>query len=82
MGHPEIIQLLLADKRAAKVLNAQGPNNGYTPLHDAIWHGNTKAARVLIKGGAKLDLSTYEQDTPLALAKRYQYSEIVKFIEH
>ena len=82
MGRPEVIELLLADKRAATVLNAQGPNNGYTPLHDAIWHGNIKAARALIKGGAKLNLTTYEQDTPLELAKRYEYFEIIKFLEN
>ncbi|ALO42680.1 ankyrin repeat domain-containing protein [Pseudoalteromonas phenolica] len=81
MGHPKVVELLLADKLAPLVLNAQGPNNGYTPLHDAIWHGNTEAAKVFLKGGAKQNLITYEKDTPLQLAERYQYDEIIKLIK-
>ncbi|MGB0834372.1 MAG: ankyrin repeat domain-containing protein [Psychrobium sp.] len=77
MGHPEIVSLLLAAPKADQVINAQGPNNGYTPLHDAIWHGNTEAAKHLIDAGARTDLSTYEQDTPQQLAKRYNYLTIL-----
>lgn len=81
MGYPAIVKLLVEDKNGYKVLNAQGPNNGYTPLHDAIWHGNTKAAKAYIEGGASLSLTTYENDTPKALAERYQYQDIVTLIE-
>lgn len=80
MGHPEIVKLLVNDAMAAQVLDAQGPNNGYTPLHDAIWHGNTDAAEIFIENGALLHLKTYEGDTPLALAKRYQYKGIVELL--
>ncbi|BBM87264.1 ankyrin repeat domain-containing protein [Candidatus Uabimicrobium amorphum] len=81
MGHPEVLKLLVKDKNAHKVIDDQGPNNGYTPLHDAIWHGHTAAAKVLIEAGARTDLKTYEGDTPLDLAKRYKYTEIVKLLE-
>ena len=81
MGHPEIVKLLLADKRADQVVNAQGPNNGYTPLHDAIWHGHTTAAKAFIEAGVELELRTYEQDTPEQLAQRYGYKEIVKLLQ-
>lgn len=80
MGHAEIVRLLLNDIRAPLVLNAQGPNNGYTPLHDAIWHGHTEAATVFIQGGAQLQLKTYENDTPLDLAERYHYVPIIETI--
>lgn len=80
-GHPEILKLLVNAKGAKKVINDVGPNNGYTPLHDAIWHGNTEAAKVLIDAGARTDLKTYEGDTPLELARRYKYSEIVRYLE-
>ena len=81
MGNSEILELLVSSKYADEVLDAQGPNNGYTPLHDAIWHGHTKAAEVLIKVGARTDLKNYEGDTPLDLAKRYKYEDIVKLLE-
>ncbi|QBF83308.1 ankyrin repeat domain-containing protein [Shewanella maritima] len=81
MGHPDIVELLVKDKRAAQVLNAQGPNNGYTPLHDAIWHGNTEAAKAFIEAGALQDLTTYENDTPLELAERYQYQDIIELLK-
>lgn len=81
MGHAEIVKLLLADDKANEVLDAQGPNNGYTPLHDAIWHGNTDAADAFIQGGARTDLPTYEQDSPEQLATRYQYSDIVTLLK-
>lgn len=80
MGNAEIMKMLVAHKDAQKYINDQGLNNGYTPLHDAIWHGNTEAAKLLIDAGARLDLKTYEGDTPLDLAKRYNYQEIVRYI--
>jgi ankyrin repeat protein len=81
MGNPEVMQLLVAHPNAASYINDQGPNNGYTPLHDAIWHGNTSTAKILIDAGARLDLKTFEGDTPLDLAKRYGYKDIVALME-
>lgn len=78
MGHPEIVKMLVADKNASKVINARGPNNGYTPLHDAIWHGSVEAAQVFIDAGAATDLENFEQETPKQLAQRYGYQKIVK----
>lgn len=80
-GHSEILELLIKAKGAQKVINDMGPNNGYTPLHDAIWHGNTNAAKVLIDAGARTDLKNYEGDTPIELARRYQYLDIVRYLE-
>lgn len=82
MGHPEIVRMLLADNKAHLVIDAQGPNNGYTPLHDAIWHGHLDAAKELIVNGADLKLKNYEGDTPKALANRYGYSEIFKLLDN
>lgn len=81
MGNTEIMKMLVNHPNASQYINDQGLNNGYTPLHDAIWHGNTAAAKVLINAGARLNLKTYEGDTPLALAKRYGYTDIVALIE-
>lgn len=80
MGHSQVVKLLLNHDQAPLVINAQGPNNGYTPLHDAIWHGNQAAAKAFIDGGASLQLITYEKDSPIDLAKRYNYEEIIKVL--
>lgn len=80
-GHADVLEFLLRDPSSKKVLNAMGPNNGYTPLHDAVWHGNLEASRVLIQAGARQDLRNYEGDTPLDLAKRYGYREIAELLE-
>ena len=76
-GHAAVLEALTHDHKISEVLNAQGPFNGYTPLHDAIWHGHYEAAKVLINAGAKTDLLTYEGYTALELAQRYHYRKIV-----
>ena len=81
MGNAEVMALLVKNKDAQKYIDDQGLNNGYTPLHDAVWHGNTKAAKVLIEAGARLDLKNYEGDTPLDLAKRLQYHDIIDLLQ-
>ncbi|GAM72028.1 ankyrin 2,3/unc44 [Vibrio sp. JCM 19236] len=80
-GHPEIIELLSRFSGFKETLDAQGPNNGYTPLHDAIWHGHTQAAANLINAGARTDLRGFDGKTPLELAKEYQYTSIVEMLE-
>ena len=80
-GREEIIELLSHYPGFKETLDAQGPNNGYTPLHDAIWHGHTEAAAKLIALGARTDLTGYDGKTPLQLAQEYQYSSIVEMLE-
>ncbi|WP_047048926.1 ankyrin repeat domain-containing protein [Vibrio mexicanus] len=80
-GRPDVIRLLAHYSGFQETLNAQGPNNGYTPLHDAIWHGHVEAAKVLIDAGARTDLVGYDGKTPLMLAKEYRYQNIVDLLE-
>jgi len=42
--------------------------NGYTPIHDALWHGYTECAQMLIDSGARLDLKGHDGKTPLQVA--------------
>jgi ankyrin repeat protein len=76
-GNAEIIRILANAPGFHAVLDAQGPNNGYTPLHDAVWHGHVEAAEVLIKAGARKDLRGFDGKTPLELAKEYKYQNII-----
>jgi uncharacterized protein len=50
-------------------LDFQGATNGYTPLHDALWHGYEDCARVLVEAGARLDLRGHDGKPPLRLAE-------------
>ncbi|MGJ5641390.1 ankyrin repeat domain-containing protein [Formosa sp. S-31] len=78
-GHAQNIKMLID---AGAELDAQGPYNGYTALHDAVWHGHYEAAKILLENGARWDLKGLDGNTPLDLAKKYNYFEIQKLLEN
>ena len=49
-------------------LDIQGAINGYTPLHDALWHGFVECAEILVNAGASLTLRGHDGKTPLDVA--------------
>lgn len=49
-------------------LDFQGATNGYTPLHDALWHGWEECAAILVEAGARTDLTGHDGKTPYDLA--------------
>jgi ankyrin repeat protein len=79
MGHADVARALVADPRLE--LDAQGPFNGYTALHDAIWHGHVETAQVYIAAGARLDLRALDGRTPLDMARDYGYPDIVDLLQ-
>ena len=81
-GRADMLTLLSQYPGFQDVLNAQGPNNGYTPLHDAVWHGHLEAAKVLVEAGARLDLKGYDGNTPEQLARQNGYSMIAEYLEN
>jgi ankyrin repeat protein len=82
MGNPEIMKLIVSHKDFDKIKNAQGPTNGYTPLHDAIWHGHTQTAKILIEAGVDTSIKAWDGLTPLDLAKKHNFIEIVTLLEN
>ena len=62
-------------------INKQGPKNGYTALHDAIWENNIDTARVIVEAGADLTLQSHSGETPLDFAKSKHRRDIVAMIE-
>ncbi|EGR3970593.1 ankyrin repeat domain-containing protein [Vibrio cholerae] len=80
-GRADVIGLLSHYPGFTETLNAQGPNNGYTPLHDAVWHGHVEAAKALIEAGADTELRAFDGQAPLDLAKEYHYQEIIDLLE-
>lgn len=65
-GNPSILGMLMAHPDID--INVQGPINGYTPLHDALWHGFTECASMLLDAKARLDLRGHDGKTPLDVA--------------
>eukprot|EP01105_Mastigella_eilhardi_P022849 TRINITY_DN5696_c0_g1_i2.p2 TRINITY_DN5696_c0_g1~~TRINITY_DN5696_c0_g1_i2.p2 ORF type:complete len:662 (-),score=132.04 TRINITY_DN5696_c0_g1_i2:68-2053(-) len=77
-GNYEVCQIITNWPGAE--LNAQGPINGYTALHDSIWHGHHDAAAALIKGGVRTDLVAWDNLTPLQEAQKYGFDDIVQLL--
>lgn len=76
--HAEVVKLLV--ENAQVELGAQGAYNGYTALHDAIWHGSTETVKVLLNANVALHLQGHDGRTPLEMAITYGYSEIAELI--
>jgi ankyrin repeat protein len=65
-GHVDITRLLVAVPGID--LDVQGGTNGYTALHDAIWHGFETCTEILLAAGARVDLRGHDGKTPLDVA--------------
>ncbi|MBT2337513.1 ankyrin repeat domain-containing protein [Variovorax paradoxus] len=82
-GKADHIDLLTTSSEhgeSATELDAQGPYNGLTALHDAVWHGHVDAVASLVRAGARRDLKTHSGLTPLNLATLYEYGQIVEIL--
>lgn len=81
-GHAAVLSVLAARREAfAAIIDARGPFNGYTALHDAVWHGHLDAARVLMKAGADRTVRGHDGLTARDLAARNGYREIVESLD-
>ena len=78
-GHAEAARALVA--QGGLEMEAQGAYNGFTALHDAVWHGHTETARVFLDASARLDLRSQTGTTPLELAIEYGYHDIAAMIQ-
>ncbi len=82
-GHAGVIHELTAAGGAgspALDLDAQGAYNGFTALHDAVWHGHLPAARALVDAGARPDLPSHTGHTARELALLFGYGDIAEFL--
>jgi len=76
--NPEIIQLMLEKDYD---INAIGPRNGYTPLHDAVWANNDIALEILLKNGARTDIKGKDGFTAYEKAKKENKKVLVEIFE-
>lgn len=81
-GHAAILSLLAEAPGFEAVKDLQGPNNGYTPLHDAVWHGHGDAAAVLLAGRVNTNIRGYDGRTALDLAQTWHYDHIATLIQN
>lgn len=83
-GYTDIIRAMMQNTghagASAPEINAQGSYNGFTALHDAVWHGHLEAAQALVDAGARLDLTTHAGLTPRAMALLYGYNDLAEFL--
>lgn len=82
LGHDEIVRQLIAGKAPLDHVN----NLGWTALIESIVLGNggkrhTATLDALVKAGANLNIADRAGSTPLTLAKRRGYKEMVAILE-
>lgn len=72
---------VLANSKGTNI-DFQGLTNGYTPLHDALWHGFEECARILIEAGANLYLRGHDGKLPVDVAIETfgEAHELTKFV--
>jgi ankyrin repeat protein len=81
-GNAEIMKRIVAHPDFDAIKNSQGPTNGYTPLHDAIWHGHTECAKILLDAGVDTSLKAWDGMTPLDLARKLGYQDIIALFQN
>lgn len=81
-GHADVIDMIasIRSETVTPRVDAQGPYNGLTAIHDAVWHGHLNAVRSLIAAGARLDLESHAGLKPSQLALLYGYDEIASLL--
>ncbi|MGO4839985.1 ankyrin repeat domain-containing protein, partial [Rhizobiaceae sp. 2RAB30] len=81
MGHADVMRVLAAAPNFERIANAQGPFNGYTALHDAVWHGHGETVRILLDAGVGLEPRGHDGRTASDMARDYGYHEIVLMLD-
>ncbi|KAJ6242672.1 protein hos4 [Anaeramoeba flamelloides] len=74
MGRPDTLKLLLEDGRGE--IDAQGPENYYTCLHDSTWHGHYENTLIITNYTLNYDLVAQNHFVPIDEAHRFNYTDI------
>lgn len=77
LGYPAVMKVLI---EYGIDLNAQGPYNGYSALHDAVVQNNIEGVKLLVDASAQLNTRSKYGDTPLELAMKCRRREIVSIL--
>ena len=77
-GNPKIVQILINNGYDINFVN---PENGFTPLHYAVWISDIKMLEVLLENHARDDIKDKNGFTPLAKAKYEGKEDLVKILQ-
>lgn len=81
MGRAAVMDALCTHPRFGEIADIQGPFNGYTALHDAVWQGHGETVRILINAGVSLDLRGHDGQTASEMAARFGFEPIRAMLE-
>lgn len=75
-GHADALRALARHPDFADIVDQRGPYNGYTALHDAVWHNGMEASRVLLDVGADPTVRNHARETPAEMAHNLGYDAL------
>jgi ankyrin repeat protein len=83
LGRAGVVRILLEGGADPNRMNPEGFHGHATPLHHAALGGHLEAVRVLVDGGAKLDIrDTTWGSTPEGWAEHGGHPEVAAWIKH
>ncbi|XP_066468693.1 cyclin-dependent kinase 4 inhibitor B-like [Tiliqua scincoides] len=78
MGCPQVAELLL---QSGANPNLPDPSTGTLPVHDAAQEGFLDTLKVLLQGGARLDLQDHWGRLPLDLAEERKQDHVLQYLQ-
>ncbi len=63
-------------------MNSKSNTLGWTPLHTAAFNKHATCVRVLVSGGAEVNIKNNDGETPLKIAVDNNCDEIATFLRH
>jgi uncharacterized protein len=79
-GHADALRALARHPDFADIVDQRGPYNGYTALHDAVWHNGTEATLALLDAGADPTVRNHARETPAEMAHNLGYEALATTI--
>lgn len=76
MGRSDVMRALVAHPRFAEIADIQGPFNGYTALHDAVWMGHADTVAILIDAGVSLAPRGHDGQTAAEMAHAFGFETV------
>ena len=81
LGHSRIVELLLNHGADIKEGNSYDTQDGWTLLHIAAYQGNPEVAGLLLKNGARTDLTTVSGQTAMDLAVQNENGRFYEVVD-
>ncbi|AGS80769.1 ankyrin repeat protein [Leptospira phage vB_LbrZ_5399-LE1] len=83
-GYDEIVELLISKGAGVNLVTKKSSNidsGGNSPLHYAAMFGRVNTVKILLSHGANKTLCNGDGNTPLDIAKKEGYKDLIKILE-